>query len=358
MNWEDRIGRRVKLRDLHVFLAVVQSGSMAKAAERLAVSQPVVSKTIADLEHAIGVRLLDRLPQGVEATAYGRALSSCGTAVFDDLRQGVQAIDFLSDPNKGELRVASPTPLMDDLIPQVLDRLSRRHPHIVCHAAEGDTPTLNRLLRERKIDLVVSRTWGSHFGEDLSAEFLFDEALFVVAGLTSRWSRRRRIAFADLVDEPWVLPELDNLVGALISDGFRRSGVTLPPARVVSNSMAVRSRLVENGEFLTLLPGSMLHFGAGRLRLKVLPVALPLKSQPVEVITLKNRTANPVARLFVEELRALTRPMTRRLPGVGTRGRAVAPFGCTGERVGRARCAQIDREPPRTGATKLRRRAT
>jgi DNA-binding transcriptional LysR family regulator len=68
MSWSDRIGRRVKLRDLHVLLAVAETRSMAKAAERLAISQPVVSKTIADLEHALGVRLLDRNRRGVEAT--------------------------------------------------------------------------------------------------------------------------------------------------------------------------------------------------------------------------------------------------------------------------------------------------
>jgi DNA-binding transcriptional LysR family regulator len=311
MDWTNRIGRRVKLRDLHIFLAVVQFGSMARAAKHLAVSQPVLSKTISNLEHALGVRLLDRSSQGVEPTAYGQAFLNCGTAVFDELRQGVQAIDFLSDSTAGELRVGCPTPLMDDLIPKVLEHLAGRHPRMVFHAAEGDTPTLSRLLRERKIDLVVSRTWGSHFGDDFATEFLYDESLFVVAGLDSRWSRRRRIDFVDLLDEPWVLPEFDNIVGALISESFRIAGVALPAPRVVSNSMAVRTRLVESGIFLTLLPGSMLHFGANRLRVKTLPVAIPMKSQPAEIITLRNRTLTPIAGLFIEELRALTQPMTK-----------------------------------------------
>ena len=55
MQWAERIGRRLKLRDLHVLLAAVEAGSMAKAARRLAVSQPVVSQAIADLEHTLGV---------------------------------------------------------------------------------------------------------------------------------------------------------------------------------------------------------------------------------------------------------------------------------------------------------------
>src|SRR6266550_8326105 len=107
MRWADRIGRRLKLRDLHVLSVVVQWGSMAKAARHLAVSQPVVSAAIADLEHVIGVRLLDRGRQGVEPTEYGRALLDGGTAMFDDLRQAVKKIEFLANPKVGEVRVGA-----------------------------------------------------------------------------------------------------------------------------------------------------------------------------------------------------------------------------------------------------------
>src|ERR1700676_4342562 len=102
MQLSDRIGRRMKLQDLHVLVTVVQAGSMGKAAQRLNISQPAISRSIAELEGALGVRLLDRHRQGVEPTAYGRALLDCGVAVFDDLRQGVKNIEFLADPAAGE----------------------------------------------------------------------------------------------------------------------------------------------------------------------------------------------------------------------------------------------------------------
>src|SRR5918994_2254363 len=103
MQWTDRIGRRIKLRDLHMLEAVVQAGSMTKAAGQLAISVPVVSKAIAELEHTIGVPLLDRSPQGVEPTAYGRALLRRGIVAFDELRQGMKDIEFISDPTTGEV---------------------------------------------------------------------------------------------------------------------------------------------------------------------------------------------------------------------------------------------------------------
>src|SRR5712672_4069613 len=105
MEWSERIGRRIRLRDLHILLAVVQCKSLAKAAEQLAISRPVISRAIADLEHVLGVRLLERDRHGAEPTVYGAALLKRGSAVFDELREGVKDIEFLTDPAAGEVRI-------------------------------------------------------------------------------------------------------------------------------------------------------------------------------------------------------------------------------------------------------------
>jgi molybdenum-dependent DNA-binding transcriptional regulator ModE len=102
---ENRISRRLRFRDLQVFFAVVQCGSMAKAASELGVTQPAVSEVVAGLEQAFGVRLFDRSPRGVEPTIYGRALLKRGIAAFDELKQCISDIEFLADPTKGEVRL-------------------------------------------------------------------------------------------------------------------------------------------------------------------------------------------------------------------------------------------------------------
>jgi DNA-binding transcriptional LysR family regulator len=311
MRWTDRVERRIKLRDLHILLALVESGSMGRAAKRLAISQPVVSKTIADLEHTLGVRLLDRTSQGVEATVYGRALLDCGTAVFDDLRHAMQEIAFLSDPTTGELRVGGAGPFTDGLIPAVLARLAKQHPRIEFQVTESDPPTLCRMVRERQIDLAVLRTSKSIYSDDLESDALFEEPLFVIAGLDNPWSGRRKIDLRDLLDEPWALPQMDNVASALIADAFRSAGIAPPTPQVVSDSTAVRTRLVEMGRFLTFLPGSTLYFGAERLRVKVLPVSLLMQSPPTEIIMLKNRTPNAIARLFIAELHSIAEPLKK-----------------------------------------------
>ncbi len=127
----------MKLKDLHVLMTVVQAGSMGKAAQRLNTTQPNISRSIAELEHTLGVRLLDRHRQGVEPTEYGRALLDCGVAIFDDLRQGVKNIEFLADPTAGEVRIGSTAFLAASFVSAIVDRLSRRYPRIVFHLVTG-----------------------------------------------------------------------------------------------------------------------------------------------------------------------------------------------------------------------------
>ena len=122
----DRVERRLKLHDVRVLMSVVQAGSMGKAAKRLATSQPAISRSIADLESALGVRLLDRSPKGIEPTPYGRALLKRGTVVFDELKQGVRdRRGFCFQPCQSPLSAISPPRLSDtghryrDSIPRV-----------------------------------------------------------------------------------------------------------------------------------------------------------------------------------------------------------------------------------------------
>jgi len=312
----DRVVRRIKLRDLRTLLAVTQSGSLSKAASSLAVSHPVVSKTIADLERTLGTRLFDRTSQGVEPTLFGRALMDCGIAMFDDLHRGLRQIEFLSDPTAGELRIGAHGPAIDGLVLAAMESLISRYPRIEFHVSEGDSATAYRALYERKTDLAVSRPFRSDasYEKEFVSQFLFDEHLFAVAGSRSPWARRQKIELAELLEAPWVLPGSDTPPGLLIAEGFRSIGMPPLKARVVSASLAVRIRLVVTKGFLTMLPGSMLHFGAKRLPVKVLPVTLPMKSQPIEIVTLKNRTLSPVAMTFIECLHTIAKPLTKGRP--------------------------------------------
>jgi DNA-binding transcriptional LysR family regulator len=309
MDWADRIGSRLKLRDLHILLAVVEWRSMAKAARHLAVSQPVISRAIADLEQGLGVRLLDRTPQGVEPTIYGRTVLNRGLAVFDELRGSVKDIGFLKDPMAGELRIGSNEALAGGMLAAVLDRLSFQRPRIAFQIKLGDAAMLHyHDLRERNVDLLFGRTVELK-EDDVNAEVLFEDPLYVVASTNNPWTRRRKVALKDLVHEPWSMPPSDSYAGALMVRAFRESGLAVPHVAVAGYGTQLQSALVGTGRFLTILPGSFLRFNGKRLALKALPIELPVPSRPVGIVTLNNRTLSPLATVFIECARSLSKPL-------------------------------------------------
>ena len=109
MQWDEaQIGRKFRLRDLHVLFTVAQSGSMGKAALKLGVSQPTVSEVVAGLENLVGAQLFERSARGIQLTPYGDALLKRSQNVFDELKQGLRDLQYLSDPTVGELRIGCP----------------------------------------------------------------------------------------------------------------------------------------------------------------------------------------------------------------------------------------------------------
>ena len=311
MQWDERVGRRLKLRDLHILLAVVQAGSMAKASTRLAVSQPAVSKAIAEMEHTLGVPLLDRSPKGVEPTSYGRALMKRSVAAFDELRQGVKEIEFLSDPTTGELRLGSSEPLAAGLVTAIITRMAKRYPRITFDVVQGDTDTLLRDLDDRKVELVVARMVAPAIGEHMNTEILYHDEFVVVADIQNPLTRRRRIELADLANEPWVLLPHDTIVGSSQVEAFRASGLDPPRAAVRTLSLSMRNSLVATGHFLTMLPTTLLKFSTMHSRFKALPIKLPTTRRPAGIITLKDRALSPVAQLFIGCTREFVKPLTQ-----------------------------------------------
>jgi DNA-binding transcriptional LysR family regulator len=315
MPWADRIGRRVKLRDLHILLTVAQSGSLSRAAEQLAVSYPVVSRAISDLEQALGARLFDRLARGVELTMYGQAFLKCGVAVFDELRRGVQQIELLADPSVGELRIGTNFALAEGLLSNVIDRIVHRFPRIAVQVRTEGGRVLRDALRQRAIDVAIvpSRPSMVH-DQDLECEPLFEERLFVVAGAESRWARLRRIELAELMNEHWVLPLPDPLPGALTASGFRACGLSLPTRLVESESIHFRINLVATGRYLSVLPESLLRFARDTLPVRKLPLPPLVEALPYEILTLKSRTLSPIAELFLERVRGIAKQLIKNRP--------------------------------------------
>jgi DNA-binding transcriptional LysR family regulator len=300
MKWSDRAGRRVKLRDLHVLLAVADSGSMTKAAEQLAVSYPVVSKTITDLEHMLGVRLFDRNVRGVDPTPYGRALLNCGTAVFDEMQRGLKQIDQIKEPDSGELRIGCSEPMAAGFVPAVAERFLSEYPRVKLHLLHSNVAALQyKDLRSRDVEFLIGRIPTPLHEEDVAADALFDEPMLVVAGAISRWARRRRIELAELADEPWCLSPLGSLPRTLQDEVFHAHGMQVPPAQIITLSIQLYTTMLETSRWLGLMPGSVIRVGPHRPSLKVLAIKVRAQPHPVGIMTLKNRMLSPLAERFI-----------------------------------------------------------
>jgi DNA-binding transcriptional LysR family regulator len=308
-SWESRIGRRLKLRDLHILSVVVQWGSMAKAATQLAMTQPAVSQSITSLETTLRVRLLDRGARGVEPTLYAHALLKRGSAAFDELMQGVRDIEFLAKPNAGEIRVASGDASAAGLLAPVIDRLSRRYPEIIVRVVQTSAENLDYPeLRERKVDVALARIAKSFAHDELHTEILFDDPSQVVVGALSPWARRRKVTLAELVKEPWTFTS-NQTIREMISEAFKSHGLESPQEKVSASSILLRYQLIATGRYLTILPESVLRQNARQWSLKALPLDLGMKPMSVAIITLKNKTVSPLVQLFADQVRAVARTM-------------------------------------------------
>ncbi|SRR6266540_272674 len=267
----DRVVHRLKLRDLRLLNAVVQRKSIAKAAAQLNITPPAVSKAISELEHTVGVRLIDRNRQGIEPTPHGLVLIERTRAIFDELHQGLSEIECLSDPMAGEVRIAASIPMAAGILPEIVGRLSSRYPRISIHAreipigAQQFESLIYRELRERSVDLVFGPIVQRQADDDLQIETLFGDPLVVATGKQNSSVSRRFPRLVDLIDRPWCLPPPDSIAGARCVAAFRASGLDVPPNTVTTISVHLQIGLLATKRFFTMFPGSLMRFGASRL---------------------------------------------------------------------------------------------
>jgi len=297
MRWDDRIGRRLRLKDLHTLQTVAEVGSMAKASERLALSQPAISKAVSDMEHTLGAPLLDRSSRGVELTECGRLLVERTRVIFDEVRQGVSDIEHLSDPTRGVVRIGTAEPVTG-IVAQIISQLARKYPRLSYDVMVSDLDTLLRELRERRRDVLVTRWVPPPLADDLAAQVLFKSPLAVMAARGHPLLPRKKLSLSDLMGEQWTLSPSDSFLGRITAELFYRKKLPLPPTLVTTISIHMRLNLLANGRFLTVLPFQMLRYPSNKAWLRALDVNLGDSSQPIALVTLKRRRSGGAVRLF------------------------------------------------------------
>jgi DNA-binding transcriptional LysR family regulator len=315
IDWEKQLGRRLKLQALHAFCAVAERGSLSQAARYFGCSQPAISALIAELEDAVGVRLLDRSPRGVEPNVYGHALLRRWAIALDELKQGINDIQSLTGSTAVEVRIGCTEGVGSAILAPVIEAFSASH-SAVCLRIDYAETILAGLskLRDRNVDVCLGRWRTLPVADgDLEVETLFEDETVVAASKRSPWAHRSKVDLAELADQSWILTPPESWSYAIIAESFRRIGLAMPKPFLMTYSVPLRVDLVADSQRIAVFPASVLRFNRDNLGLSALPVELPPQTWPIAIVSLKNRVLNPAAQLFCEQLRVFARTVAPRL---------------------------------------------
>jgi DNA-binding transcriptional LysR family regulator len=229
--------------------------------------------------------------------------------MLDELHSGIRELEFLADPTAGEVRVAAPLALSTGFVAEVIDRLHRRYPRVLCNLTTGEAATVFPSLEKREVDLAIAFITNDLPREFIDVQNLFPtEPIVVVASSKNPWTRRRGINLADVMNEPWAL--MPPQPGPSSADAFRAAGLRPPTPKAIAISIPARLALVARGRFLTITSGPLLGFAGAGLAIKALSIDVPRLGLPsIGIVTLKNRTLTPVAQLFVDCAREVAKPL-------------------------------------------------
>jgi DNA-binding transcriptional LysR family regulator len=270
---------------------------------------------IAELERAVGVKLLDRSATGVEPNIYGQALLRRWTVAFDELKQGINDIQQLAGSVAGELRIACTEGVGSAILQPIIEGFSTSHPSVCLRVDHAET-ILSGLskLRERNVDICLGRWRKLPVAQgEFNVEVLFDDETVVAASKRGQWAHRSKVDLAELADRSWILTPPESWNYSIIAESFRRVGLAMPRPFLMTYSVPLRANLVVNSEHITVFPASVLRFNCDSLGLMALPVELPPQRWPIAIITLTHRVLGPAGQLFCNQLRVFAKALAARV---------------------------------------------
>jgi DNA-binding transcriptional LysR family regulator len=300
-----RLPRRLKMAELRVFVAVLEHRSFRKAAAVLHLTQPAVTKAIANLEELLGVPLFDRTSHGVEPTVHGLSLAPRAVAVFDELRRAAQDLALVRRGEQGILRVGIlPMPAIP-FLPVAVRKLTDAHPDILVTVIEAREAELVDRLHKRDIELAILRLALIDPGEDMRVDRLFDERLCVIAAKEHRLAGHPRLTWPQLLRERWVMPSPDCIFYEHVLRTLDRARLPMPRHVIETFSIHIQFGMVLHAGMLSFGMRSQVEFAPGRQFLVRLPFELPSPDSLVAAVSLRSHAQSPLAQQLIGHIRDL-----------------------------------------------------
>ncbi|MCU1717965.1 pca operon transcription factor PcaQ [Pseudomonas sp. 5P_3.1_Bac2] len=297
------IDNRIKFRHLQCFLEVARQGSLVRAAEALAISQPAVSKTLKELEDVLAARLFERSKQGVSPTPAGLAFLRYAGPSVQALREGVRSLRS-GEHEAGQLRLGVLSTVESSLLPDVVRRLHERHAALVVSVVTGQSNHLLDQLRAGELDLVVGRMTDSPRIEGLSFEHLYSESMIMVVRSGHPLLLRGRVDGSSLADYPLVLPLAGTTIRRYANSLFVQGGISLSQQRLETLSVALSRRYVQDCDAVWVAPLDAVRQDLQRGELRELDVGLREPGGSVGICSNPSAVMSLAAQWCCEALRA------------------------------------------------------
>lgn len=278
------------LQKYRAFVVAADVGSIVGAAERMGYSVSSVSRMVADLETACGLRLFDRSKAGVSLTSDGERLISRARAIVAECDRFDDEAAAIAGAEVGTVRVGTIASVATHILPRVLQKLRRSHPGITCELLMGDYAEIESWIAEGRVDLGTVRRPAS--GDFESVALLDDEHVAVVpkghplAGETT-------FPIAAFTEEPFVALERGEV--SEVASLFERNGMRVVPAYTVWDDYAVMA-MVEAGLGIAILPSIMTL--SPPYDVAVLPLDVPAR-RVIEAAWCKSRSLTAAATAFL-----------------------------------------------------------
>ncbi|MBV6306501.1 pca operon transcription factor PcaQ [Candidimonas humi] len=301
-------GSHIKLRHLQCLLAVAQHGSLRGAADALAITQPAVSKTIAELEELLDVHLFDRGRHGARPTAQASLFLRHAGASLDALRQGLDLLARGKEAGSGTIAVAALPTAAPSLVPAALHAFREQWPGMAVQIHTGLNSQLLDMLRTGKVELMLGRLSDPEAMSGLTFEHLLAAPLALVTGPRHPLLSRAEPAAAELARFPLVMPPRGTIIRHMADSFLRGHGLDTPvnPCEVLSVSLG-RALALGPGDMVWFVPRIAVRADLQQGTLRQLPISMEGTEEPLGLILRNDAEPAPAARALIAALRTTAR---------------------------------------------------
>jgi DNA-binding transcriptional LysR family regulator len=241
-------------RQLQAFLAIVETGSLGRAADSLHLTQPALSRIVKRMEQQLRVTLFERRPNGMELTSFGQALLPYATHLTREASLAIEEINVRLGLGRGTLRIGAVASAAVMVLPGVLKHMLRRWPNLHVQIIEAVEDRLAAGLVSNEIDVVLSGLMPETDEIMQVADHKFTDCSRVIAAATHPLRARTRLTLDDVLEQSWVMPPADAEPRKRFDAQVHALGGRHARVQIETRSPAAIKALVAQSEILGWLP--------------------------------------------------------------------------------------------------------